>query len=40
MLELTLLVVVVGIIIFSTTKLNLHPFLALLFAAIAMGFLG
>lgn len=40
MLELVFLIIVLALIVFSTTKLNLHPFLALLFAAIFMGFLG
>jgi len=40
MLNLVLLLFVIALVIFATTKLKLHPFLTLLFAAILMGFLG
>jgi len=40
MLNIASLVLIVLLIILATTKLKLHPFLALLFAAILAGFLG
>jgi len=40
MLNLALLLLVIALVVFATTKLRLHPFLTLLFAAILMGFLG
>ena len=40
MLSLFYLLLVIGLVIFATTKLKLHPFLVLLFAGIFMGFLG
>ena len=40
MWNVAVLVLVIALVIFATTKLRLHPFLTLLFAAILMGFLG
>jgi len=40
MLTLVFLAVIIILIIFSTTKFHLHPFLTLLLAAILMGFIG
>ena len=40
MLTLLFLIVIIVLIIAATTKLKLHPFLTLLLAAIAMGFIG
>lgn len=40
MLNIVYLVLIVVLIILATTKLKVHPFLALLFAAILAGFLG
>ena len=40
MLNIASLILMVVLIILATTKLKLHPFLALLLAAILAGFLG
>ncbi|QEG33184.1 GntP family permease [Bythopirellula goksoeyrii] len=40
MLNLLYLLLVIALVVFSTTKLKVHPFLALIMAAILMGFLG
>ncbi len=40
MLTIFYLIIVIALIILATSKLNLHPFLTLLLAAVSMGFLG